>query len=104
MSTRAGELCVLECFYCSFGDAGFKYSCMRSVRGRGRGTLGMSTRVGELCVVECVCCSVVGTGFTYFFTRRVHPRGGGSAWDEHSHQYIKKSKHIKYIRYIEYSK
>ena len=49
MSTRVGELYVVECFCCSFGDAGIKYYGMRSVRGRELGTLGMSTRVGELC-------------------------------------------------------
>ena len=39
-------------FYCSFGDACFKYSCIRGFRGRGLGAIGMSTLVGELCVVE----------------------------------------------------
>ena len=52
MSTRVGEVCVVECFCCSFGDAGFKHYCMRGVRGRGLGALGMSTSVGELCVTE----------------------------------------------------
>ena len=60
ISTRVGELCVVECFFC---NVGFKYSCMRSVRGRGLGALGMSTRVGELCVVKCVCRSFVDAGF-----------------------------------------
>ena len=57
MSTRVGELCVDECFCCSFGDTGFECSCMRSVCGRGLGTLGMRTRRSELCFVEC--CFVV---------------------------------------------
>ena len=63
MSTRVVELCVVECFCCSFGDAGLKYTCMRGVRGRGLGALGMSTRVGGLCVVEYFCCSFVDAGF-----------------------------------------
>ena len=66
MSTRVSELCVDTCFCFSFGDAGFNFSCMRSVRGRGLRARGMSTRVCEFCVVECSCCSFVDAGFRYF--------------------------------------
>ena len=62
-----------------FGDAGFRYSCMRSVRGSGLGAIGMNTRVVELCVVEFfVVCSFADVGFKSFYTRSFHGRGLGT--------------------------
>ena len=52
--------CVLvEYFWWSFVDVGFKDCFMGGVRGRVLGALAMSTRVGEVCVVGSFSCSFV---------------------------------------------